>query len=165
MRLDHLLSQSNRSVSAEAETQRAQARRGFGRAQSSKKAQTSLFPTPFSFLICACMGMCSTPWGYSSVARAVALQAIGQGFKSPYLQSTCSLKSLGKGEGACFCRRPEIRSGSAQRRSARVDYRLSRVRHDQPWSFGTISEAVDPVERLTAFPLEGTAMQCPHTDA
>ena len=26
-------------------------------------------------------------WGYSSVARAVALQAIGLGFKSPYLQS------------------------------------------------------------------------------
>jgi hypothetical protein len=37
-------------------------------------------------------------WGYSSVARAVALQAIGLGFKSPYLQRTRSLTTQGKGE-------------------------------------------------------------------
>jgi hypothetical protein len=37
-------------------------------------------------------------WGYSSAARAVALQAIGLGFKSPYLQRTWSLTMQGKGE-------------------------------------------------------------------
>jgi hypothetical protein len=37
-------------------------------------------------------------WGYSSAARAVALQAIGLGFKSPYLQRTRSLTVQGKGE-------------------------------------------------------------------
>ena len=32
------------------------------------------------------------------MARAVALQAIGLGFKSPYLQRTSSLTTQGKGE-------------------------------------------------------------------
>jgi hypothetical protein len=35
----------------------------------------------------SCKGEAAKPRGYSSVARAVALQAIGLGFKSPYLQS------------------------------------------------------------------------------
>jgi hypothetical protein len=35
------------------------------------------------------------PRGYSSAGRAVALQAIGQGFESPYLQTSPSRLKLG----------------------------------------------------------------------
>src|SRR5271166_6609002 len=35
--------------------------------------------------------------GYSSVGRAVALQAIGQGFESPYLQNSLPDSSIGEG--------------------------------------------------------------------
>ncbi len=161
MRLDHLLSKRSSAKAEAFARNRARATAALLRRESEctePRAQRKLDSALSYSLLFPYMrmhfGMCSTPWGYSSVARAVALQAIGQGFKSPYLQSTCSLKSLGKGEGACFCRTPEIRRGSAQRRKGRIDYRLSHLRHDLSPSFGTISEAVDP----------GTAMQCPHPE-
>jgi hypothetical protein len=56
-------------------------------------------------------------WGYSSAARAVALQAIGLGFKSPYLQRTWSLTEQGKGEEErAWSRWPERRRGVREER-------------------------------------------------
>ena len=37
------------------------------------------------------------PGDIAQLARAVALQAIGQGFESPYLHVGCFLKLIGKG--------------------------------------------------------------------
>jgi hypothetical protein len=52
------------------------------------------------------------------VARAVALQAIGLGFKSPYLQRMSSLTMQGKGEEDVRRPLPERRDGVREESAA-----------------------------------------------
>ena len=66
------------------------------------------------------------------MARAVALQAIGLGFKSPYLQRTRSLTVQGKGEESARSLLPE-RQMSASDESTRGG--LGR----EPWELRVLS--------------------------
>jgi hypothetical protein len=68
--------------------------------------------------------------GYSSVGRAVALQAIGQGFESPYLQSF--FPGLGPGK----------KDRSPGRASERVN--LVRLKFSRFQNLGGVSEAFQP---------------------
>ena len=103
MRLDHLLSEISRHGGSRAAT-----------------PFLPVLPFPHIPLADLLIGERETrTWGYSSVARAVALQAIGLGFKSPYLQRTRSLTVQGKGEESA--------------RSLLPERQVTRERRERPW--------------------------------